>query len=61
MSDESSSSSNQRQKGQQNEKKHANDQRRVGIKTLKDAGVHILMNDEEWVNESNENKCLGII
>ena len=52
----SSSSSKQRRKGQQKENKLANVQRREGIKTLKQAGVHILMTEEEWVNESNINK-----
>ena len=52
----SSSSSKQRQKGQQKENILANDQRREGIKTLKQTGVHILMTEEEWANESNINK-----
>ena len=49
-------SSRQTQKGQQKENKLVNDQRREGRATLKNAGVHLLMTDEEWANESNENK-----
>ena len=52
----SSPSSRQLQKGQKKENKIANDQRREGRATLKNAGVHILMTDEQWANESHENK-----
>ena len=52
----SSPSSRQLQKGQKKENKLANDQRREGRATLKNAGVHILMTDEQWANESHENK-----
>ena len=51
-----SPSSRQLQKGQKKENKIANDQRREGRATLKNAGVHILMTDEQWANESHENK-----
>ena len=52
----SSPSSRQLQKGQKKEIKLANDERREGRATLKNAGVHILMTDEQWANESHENK-----
>jgi hypothetical protein len=52
----SSPSSRQLQKGQKKENKLANDQRREGIATLKNAGVHVLMTSEQWASESNENK-----
>ena len=52
----SSPSSRQLQKGQKKENKLVNDQRREGRATLKNTGVHLLMTDEEWANESNENK-----
>ena len=51
----SSPSSRQLQKGQKKENKLANDQRREGRATLKNAGVHILMTDEQWANEGHEN------